>query len=101
MSDRHKPVFIDHSGRRWRRIRLAALVLVVTTTQSSLGLFASKIYSPPMPPELSLASVDARAAATLIPHHPLTQIDRLRIAYRRKLAATMKKYGSPHASRRP
>jgi len=101
MSDRHKPVFIDHSGRRWRRIRLAALVLGVATTLTALVLVASELFNPPMPPELPLASLDSHAAAKLNTRHPLTQIDRLRIGYRRKLAQTMKKYGSPHASRRP
>src|SRR5689334_24231665 len=98
MSDRHKPVFIDHSGRRWRRIRLAALVLGVATTLIALVLVGSELFNPPMPPELPLASLDSRAVAKLNTHHPLTQIERLRIVYRRKLAATMKKYGSPHAS---
>ena len=101
MSDRHKPVFIDHSGRRWRRIRLAALVLGVATTLIALVLVASELIYPPMPPQLALASLDARAVEKLGTKPPLTQIDRMRIVYRRKLAATMKKYGSPHASRRP
>src|SRR5690349_2356249 len=101
MSDRHKPVFIDHSGRRWRRIRFAALVLGVATTLIALVLVGSELFFPPIPPELPLASLDAHAAAKLDTKHPLTQIDRLRIAYRRKLAMTMKKYGSPHSARRP
>src|SRR6478735_9156678 len=101
MSDRHRPVFIDHSGRRWRRIRVAALVLGVATTLIALVLVASELIYPPMPPQLDLASLDARAVEKLRTKHPLTQIDRMRIVYRRKLAATMKKYGSPHASRRP
>ena len=101
MSDRHKPVFIDHSGRRWRRIRLAALLLGVATTLTALVLVASELINPPDPPELLLAARDSRTVAKLSTRHPLTQIDRLRIVYRRKLAQTMKKYGSPHASRRP
>jgi peptidoglycan-N-acetylglucosamine deacetylase len=101
MSDRHKPVFIDYSGRRWRRIRFAALLLGIATTMIALILVASELFFPPIPPQLPLASLDARSAAKIETHHPLTQIDRLRIAYRRKLAMTMKKYGSPHASRRP
>src|SRR3954463_9801820 len=94
MSDRHKPVFIDHSGRRWRRIRLAALVLGVATTVTALVLVASELFNPPNPPGLLLAARESGAAAKLNTRHPLTQIDRLRIAYRRKLAQTMKKYGS-------
>src|SRR3954469_7155035 len=101
MSDRHRPVFIDHSGRRWRRIRFAALLLGVATTLIALVLVASELFFPPIPPELPLASLDAHATSKLGPRHPLTEIDRLRIAYRRKLAATMKKYGSPHTARRP
>src|SRR3954466_5662344 len=101
MSDRHKPVFIDYSGRRWRRIRFAALLLGIATTMIALILVASELFFPPIPPQLPLASLDARTAAKIETHHPLTQIDRLRIAYRRKLAMTMKKYGSPHTARRP
>ena len=69
MSDRHNPVFIDHSGRRWRRIRRAALVLGVVTTLIALVLVGSELFYPPMPPELPLAVADQRDRAKPITRH--------------------------------
>ena len=102
MADRNRPVFIDTTGRRWRRIRLAALALGVVTTLLALVLVVSELFFPPIPPELPLASINAaRAEKSDVVHHAAyTRIDRLRIAYRRKLAETMKQYGNPK-SRRP
>ncbi|PYP77472.1 MAG: polysaccharide deacetylase [Gemmatimonadetes bacterium] len=101
MPDRNRPVFIDTTGLRWRRIRLAALALGVVTTLLALVLVVSELFFPPIPPELSLAWMTP-APVGKPERRPTTytRIDRLRIAYRRKLAATMKQYGNP-ASRRP
>ena len=96
------PVFIDLTGRRWRRIRRAALAVGVATTVMALVLVGSLVLSPPIPPELPLAMANNRAIARPTGGKPgaYTRIDRLRIAYRRKLAAAMKQYGTP-ISRRP
>jgi spore germination protein YaaH len=101
MADRNRPVFIDTTGRRWRRIRLAALALGVVTTLLALVLVVSELFFPPIPPELPLASVNSAPVGRSIGRPATyTRIDRLRIAYRRKLAETMKQYGNPK-SRRP
>jgi cellulose synthase/poly-beta-1,6-N-acetylglucosamine synthase-like glycosyltransferase/peptidoglycan/xylan/chitin deacetylase (PgdA/CDA1 family)/spore germination protein YaaH len=99
---RHSPVFIDYTGKRWRRIRSVALAVGVITTTIALVLVGSLILSPPIPPELPLATSNNLPIARATTGKPgaFTKVDRLRTAYRRKLAAAMKKYGNP-ASRRP
>ena len=104
MADRftNAPIFIDHTGKRWRRIRRAALLLGVVTTVLALVLVGTLVLFPPIPPELPLAEANnlpiARAATSKLGR--FSKVDRLRIAYRRKLAALTKQYGSP-SSRRP
>src|ERR1700738_1760697 len=104
MADRvhNTPIFIDYTGRRWRRIRRAALVVSVLTTLLGLVLAGTLIFFPPMPPELPLATANNLTIARATTGKPgaFTKVDRLRTAYRRKLAMAMKKYGSP-ASRNP
>src|SRR4051794_418511 len=100
MVERIKPVFIDQSGRRWRRIRRAALLLGVATTLIAAGVVVSELFFPPIPPELALATGNGKASERAKLPTPYTKIDRLRIAYRRKLMETMKRYGNP-TSRRP
>ena len=101
--DRGRPIFIDHSGGRWRRIRRAALALGVITTALALVVVGSLIFSPPIPPELPLAVANNLpiARATTGKRSAYTRIDRLRIAYRRKLAQAMKRYGGMPSSRAP
>ena len=96
MSDRRSPVFIDHTGRRWRRIRRAALAFGVATTVIALFLVGSIILNPPVPPELPLATANNQPIArpTTGKPGPYTRVDRLRTAYRRKLAAIVRK--NPH-----
>src|SRR5437868_2594338 len=48
MLDRN-PVFIDRSGRRWQRIRRAAIVLGVLTTVIGLTLGLSLLFAPNIP----------------------------------------------------
>ena len=99
---RHSPVFIDYTGNRWRHIRRAALAVGVITTILATVLIGSLVLSPSMPPELPLATANNRVIARATTGKPgaFTKVDRLRSAYRRKLAAAMKQYG-PLASRRP
>ena len=99
---RHSPVFIDYTGKRWRRIRRAALFLGVVTTVLALVLVGTLALSPPIPPELPLATSNNQTIARATTGKPgaFTKVDRLRTAYRRKLAATMQKYGVA-AARRP
>ena len=99
---RHSPIFIDYTGKRWRRIRRAALALGVVTTILALVLIGTIVLSPSMPPELPLATSNNLTIARATTGKPgaFTKVDRLRTAYRRKLAAAMKQYGAP-TSRRP
>src|SRR5690348_1992184 len=102
MPDRHSPVFIDHTGRRWRRIRRAALVVGVASTVIALFLVGSIVLNPPVPPELPLATANNQPIPRPTTGKPgqFTRVDRLRTAYRRKLAAIVRKYGTSK-SRRP
>src|SRR3979490_1561045 len=95
MDRSHSPIFIDYTGRRWRRIRRAALVAGVVTTTIALVLVGALVLSPPMPPELPLATANNQPIARATTGKPgvYTKVDRLRTAYRRKLAAAMKHYG--------
>jgi len=101
MPERSSPVFIDHSGRRWRRIRRAALAFGVATTVVALFLVGSIVLNPPVPPELPLATANNQPIArpTTGKPGPYTRVDRLRTAYRRKLAAIVKQYGSSKSRR--
>jgi cellulose synthase/poly-beta-1,6-N-acetylglucosamine synthase-like glycosyltransferase/peptidoglycan/xylan/chitin deacetylase (PgdA/CDA1 family)/spore germination protein YaaH len=103
MDRSHSPIFIDHSGRRWRHIRRAALAVGVLTTVIALVLVGSLVISPPMPPELPLAIANNQPIARATTGKPgvYTKVDRLRTAYRRKLANAMKRYGGSPTSRRP
>jgi cellulose synthase/poly-beta-1,6-N-acetylglucosamine synthase-like glycosyltransferase/peptidoglycan/xylan/chitin deacetylase (PgdA/CDA1 family)/spore germination protein YaaH len=102
MADRLRPIFIDYSGRRWRRIRRTVLALGVVTTLIALVLVASELFFPPIPPELPLATANDKPTGRRLPRPAttFTKLDRLRIAYRRKLAASIGHHGAP-ASRRP
>ena len=99
---RSTPIFIDYTGRRWRRIRRAALALGIVTTLVALVLVGSILLSPPIPPELPLASANNLPIARATTGRPgaFTKVDRLRTAYRRKLAALTRRYGTS-SSRRP
>ena len=99
---RNSPIFIDYSGKRWRRIRRAALAVGVVTTALALVLIGTIVLSPSMPPELPLATANNQTIARATTGKPgaFTKVDRLRTAYRRKLAAAMRQYGTP-TSRRP
>jgi cellulose synthase/poly-beta-1,6-N-acetylglucosamine synthase-like glycosyltransferase/peptidoglycan/xylan/chitin deacetylase (PgdA/CDA1 family)/spore germination protein YaaH len=103
MSDRspHTPIFIDTTGKRWRHIRRIALVLGVVTTALALVLVGTLVLFPPVPPELPLAEANnvaiSRPASGKLGR--FSKVDRLRIAYRRKLAALAKQYGSTSARR--
>ena len=99
---RHSPIFIDYTGKRWRRIQRVALAIGVVTTVLAVVVIVSIVVSPSMPPELPLATANNLTIARATTGKPgrFTKVDRLRTAYRRKLAAAMKQYGSP-ASRQP
>ena len=99
---RHSPIFIDYTGKRWRRIQRIALAVGVLTTVLALVVIGSILVSPSMPPELPLATANNLTIAHATTGKPgrFTKVDRLRTAYRRKLVDAMKQYGTP-TSRRP
>ena len=93
MSDGNRPVFTDHTGRRWRRIRLASLVLGGAAALLALVMIASELFFPPIPPELSIAEINVRAESSSVARQAASaHTDRPRLAYRRQLAATMRRY---------
>ena len=94
MSER-KPVFIDYSGRRWRRVRRIALVAGVLSTLLGLGVAVSLFLSEGLLPELH--------PATLVPAtHPMTRHrERERMTLRRLLYRTIAKTGVVPAGRHP
>src|SRR5476649_1413950 len=98
----HAQIFIDNTGRRWRRIRRVALVIGVLTTVLTLVMVGTLVFVPPIPPELPLGSASSKPVARNTNGRPgaFTKVDRLRTAYRRKLATLAKQYGSA-VSRQP
>ena len=93
MPDRNSPVFTDHTGRRWRRIRLAALVVGGAAALFACVLIVAELFTPPIPPEMSIAAIDARAESPRREAGPGRRaIDPARLAYRRRLAASMRRY---------
>jgi len=93
------PVFIDASGRRWRRIRRVALVGGVLTTVLGLGVALSLTLSDALGPELHPASLVPRT-------RPMTRKEeRERTTLRRLLDRAIARTGvaplGRHASRNP
>ena len=88
----HAPVFIDESGKRWRRIRRAALAVGIVTTVLGLVL-AVGILAPPILPELHPSRVSLRKPAT-------TKMQRERNYWHRKFFEASRRSLIPR-SRRP
>ena len=90
-----EPVFIDYSGRRWRRVRRVALIGGVVSTLLGLGVAVSLFLSEGLLPELH--------PATLIPAtHPMTRHrERERMTLRRLLYRTIAKTGAVPAGKHP
>ena len=83
-------VFLDASGRRWRRVRRVARVLGILTTLLAAGLIAG-ILVPPTIPQLGLGQGSRGLAAA--PALLSTRAERARVAARQKLFAAIA--GSP------
>ena len=93
---RPTPIFIDKTGRRWRRIRRVVLAAGVLTTALGLALGASLVFRPLLP-ELHPESIAAR---------PVTKVsERVRLAvrnqFRHVLARTPKVPPARRQSRIP
>src|SRR6187455_2381598 len=93
MPDRISPVFTDHTGRRWRRIRLAALVVGGAAALFACVLIAAELFTPPIPPGMSIAALNARAESPRREGGPVRRAnDPARLAFRRRLAASLRRY---------
>lgn len=87
------PVFIDHSGRRWRHIRRAALAAGVITTLLALVL-AVGVLIPPLIPELHPGTASSTT-------RPLTsRAERQRLVMKNRLQAALARYGPALVARR-
>ena len=85
MPDRISPVFTDHTGRRWRRIRLTALVVGGAAALFACVLIAAELFTPPIPPGMSIAAANARAESPRRDAGLVGRaIDPERLAYRRR-----------------
>jgi hypothetical protein len=94
MTERH-PVFIDYTGRRWRRVRRTVLIGGVVSTLLGLGVAVSLFLSEGLLPELH--------PATLVPEtHPMTRKqERQRTTLRRLLDRAIARTGAVPAGRHP
>ncbi|HEY7233726.1 MAG TPA: glycosyltransferase [Gemmatimonadaceae bacterium] len=90
------PVFIDRSGRRWQRIRRAAVVLGVVTTVIGLTLGLSLLFAPSIP-TLHPQSLTRKPVVRLS--------DRVRLLAKRRLqqalATTRRAPPARHVNRMP
>jgi cellulose synthase/poly-beta-1,6-N-acetylglucosamine synthase-like glycosyltransferase/peptidoglycan/xylan/chitin deacetylase (PgdA/CDA1 family)/spore germination protein YaaH len=86
-------VFLDPSGRRWRRLRFAALATGVVTTLLA-ALVVASIFVPPLLPEWR-----ADRSVTRLPALLTTRKARERLAARRRLFAAMGRRRAPAAVR--
>ena len=76
------PVFLDPSGRRWRRLRRGALALGVVSTVMA-GILVAGVLIPPLLPASSRAMMERQP--TRLPLVALTRAERARLAARRRL----------------
>jgi cellulose synthase/poly-beta-1,6-N-acetylglucosamine synthase-like glycosyltransferase/peptidoglycan/xylan/chitin deacetylase (PgdA/CDA1 family)/spore germination protein YaaH len=89
-------VFLDPSGRRWRAIQRATLVVGVFTTLVALGLGITFLI-PPILPNLQTARRAVGARTT--PRLNATRIQRERAAAKRKLTTALARTPAPPARR--
>jgi cellulose synthase/poly-beta-1,6-N-acetylglucosamine synthase-like glycosyltransferase/peptidoglycan/xylan/chitin deacetylase (PgdA/CDA1 family)/spore germination protein YaaH len=86
MPDRTPSVFLDPSGKRWRAIQRATLVVGVGSTIVALGLGVSFLI-PPILPNLQAARLAVGIRAT--PRLNTTRVQRERSAAKRKLTTAL------------
>src|SRR5690349_12728766 len=77
-----RQVFRDTSGRRWRRVRRAAMIAGVVTSVLALALIAA-ILAPPLLP--AVVGEGRPSALVHLPRIATSRRDRARIAARRRL----------------
>ncbi len=93
----NRSVFLDPSGKRWRRIQRVSLALGVLTTLFGLGIAISFLI-PPILPKLQDARAQVRAAAQ--PSQLKTsRREREKTAAQRRLETALSRYVHPPAMR--
>jgi cellulose synthase/poly-beta-1,6-N-acetylglucosamine synthase-like glycosyltransferase/peptidoglycan/xylan/chitin deacetylase (PgdA/CDA1 family)/spore germination protein YaaH len=90
-----RSVFADPAGRRWKRVRGAALVLGVATTVLALSVVVEALLAPPLPELVPDVAAVVRRAPVLA----LTREARRRIASRRALFNQLLHHRPPAALR--
>jgi cellulose synthase/poly-beta-1,6-N-acetylglucosamine synthase-like glycosyltransferase/peptidoglycan/xylan/chitin deacetylase (PgdA/CDA1 family)/spore germination protein YaaH len=83
------PVFLDPTGKRWRRIRRAALVLGALTTLAG-GAIVAGILIPPLLPALT-DTFHVKRNLSAVPKLSTTRRDRERIAAKRRLFVALER----------
>jgi peptidoglycan-N-acetylglucosamine deacetylase len=83
------PVFLDPSGRRWRRIRIAALVLGALSSLAGAAIVAG-ILIPPLLPAMA-DSFRLKRSLGSAPKLATTRRDRERLAARRRLFVALER----------
>ncbi|MEP6904929.1 MAG: hypothetical protein ABI875_02530, partial [Gemmatimonadales bacterium] len=83
------PVFLDPSGRRWRRIRLAALIVGALTSLAGAAIVAG-ILIPPLLPAMG-NSFRVKRSLSAVPKFATTKKDRERLAARRRLFVALER----------
>ena len=91
-----RPVFLDPAGRRWRRVRRAALAAGIATTVLALGI-AVGLLIPPLVPELPLAE----RPASVRPAFAGSRTERERIAFKLRQEARQRSTCGVRLHRRP
>lgn len=91
-----RPIFADPTGRRWRRLRRAALSVGVATTALALALVAYLLVPPVLP---STPGVRANRALTALPSWRVTKRAREHEAARRRLLSSLEQRPAVPATR--
>ncbi|MDB4950809.1 MAG: putative glycosyl transferase/polysaccharide deacetylase [Gemmatimonadetes bacterium] len=94
-SPHSRRVFADPAGRRWKRVRGAALLMGVVTTALMLLGIASTLFAPDLPDLVPGVAAAVRHGPVLA----LTRQARRRIAARRALFASLQRHRPPPSLR--
>ena len=93
-SPRRAPIFLDETGRRWRRFRRVAIVVgLITTAIAAVTL--TMVIIPPLLPQIPL---NGEPFARL-PHLSTSKIERERLAKKLQLYFALRKNRAPSGNR--
>jgi len=92
-SPRRAPIFLDETGRRWRRLRRAALVVgIITTVVAAITI--TMVVIPPLLPEIPLTGAPFARAPSLA----TSKIERERLSKKLQLYFSLRKNRVPGVS---